>query len=171
MLPSFFITLFPWKSGQQYKEFAVKLKHMTGYISLARDRYGGRVYPDAKNPQHIRIDYRLNKYDQAHILEGAASLAELLYVEGAREIHPSNASMVGRRSWNGALNRPILHRSPKVSTIGRRPWSERRQRFLHEQIEVSTVGRRPWGERTNVPSQRERPSLQRSPACFREYSL
>ncbi|KAK3671330.1 hypothetical protein LTR78_008790 [Recurvomyces mirabilis] len=69
------------------------MKRMTGYISLARDRYGGRVYPDPKEPQRTRIQYHPSKYDQAHILEGVIHLAELLYVEGAREIFTCNPQL------------------------------------------------------------------------------
>ncbi|EMC92046.1 hypothetical protein BAUCODRAFT_274597 [Baudoinia panamericana UAMH 10762] len=85
MLPSLFLPLFPWRSGLQFKEFAAKMKRMTGYISLARDRYGGRVYPDPKDGR-IRLQYVTSQYDRTHILEGVVRLAELLYVQGAREI-------------------------------------------------------------------------------------
>lgn len=91
MLPGLFLTFFPWKGGLHFKEFAAKMKRMTGYISLARDRYGGRVYPDPVDGR-CRIAYTPSKYDRQHILEGAVRLAELLYVEGAREIftfHPA----------------------------------------------------------------------------------
>ncbi|KAK0257864.1 hypothetical protein LTS09_007478 [Friedmanniomyces endolithicus] len=97
MLPGFFLPLFPWRSGLEYKEFAAKMKRMTGYISLARDRYGGRVYPDPVDCSRARIQYTPSKYDKAHILEGMVHLAELLYVEGAREIFtsvPSTPSFV-----------------------------------------------------------------------------
>jgi choline dehydrogenase-like flavoprotein len=86
MLPGFFLPLLPWKSGLQYKELAAKMKRMTGYISLARDRYGGRVYPDPVDGR-VRVQYHPSRYDKRHILEGVVRLAEMLYVEGAREIH------------------------------------------------------------------------------------
>ncbi|TKA63910.1 hypothetical protein B0A55_11919 [Friedmanniomyces simplex] len=69
------------------------MKRMTGYISLARDRYGGRVYPDPVDGTRARIQYTPSKYDKAHILEGMVHLAELLYVEGAREIFTPVPSM------------------------------------------------------------------------------
>lgn len=86
MLPGFFLPFFPWTDGLQYKKFAANMKRMTGYISLTRDRYGGRVYPDAKSGR-VRVAYTPSKYDQKHILEGAARLAEINYIQGAREIH------------------------------------------------------------------------------------
>ncbi|RMY68819.1 hypothetical protein D0863_06866 [Hortaea werneckii] len=91
MLPGMFLPFFPWRGGLHFKEFAAKMKRMTGYISLARDRYGGRVYPDPVDGRS-RIQYTPSKYDRKHILEGALRLAELLYVEGAQEIftfHPA----------------------------------------------------------------------------------
>ncbi|KXL42324.1 MAG: hypothetical protein FE78DRAFT_34565 [Acidomyces sp. 'richmondensis'] len=86
MLPSVFLPLFPWKGGLEFKEFAAKMKRMTGYISLTRDRYGGQVYPDPVDG-HLRVSYTPSRYDKSHTLEGVARLAELLYVMGAREIH------------------------------------------------------------------------------------
>jgi len=85
MLPGLFLPFFPWKSGLEFKEFAAKMKRMTGYISLARDRYGGRIYPDPVDGR-CRVQYSPSKYDREHILEGITRLAEIAYVEGAREI-------------------------------------------------------------------------------------
>lgn len=85
MLPGLYLTAFPWESGLQWKEFAAKMRRMTGYISLARDRYGGKVWADPTDGR-TRIQYSPSKYDRNHILEGVAHTAEILYVEGAREI-------------------------------------------------------------------------------------
>ena len=86
MLPSSFLPLFDWAGGLDFKEFTAKMRRMTGYIALARDRYGGRIYPDPKDGR-CRIAYTPSAYDQKHILEGVVRLAEIMYVEGAREIH------------------------------------------------------------------------------------
>lgn len=88
MLPASFLPLFDWQGGLEFKEFTAKMRRMTGYISLARDRYGGRIYPDAKDGR-CHIQYTPSTYDQKHILEGVARLAEILYVEGAQEIYAS----------------------------------------------------------------------------------
>lgn len=92
MLPGWFLPLFPWRSGLQWKEFVAKMRRMTGYISLARDRYGGRVYPDPADGR-CRIQYTPNTHDRGHLLEGVVRLAELVYVEGAQEIHTSIPSL------------------------------------------------------------------------------
>lgn len=86
MLPGFFLPSFPWRNGLQAKEFAVKMKRMTGYISLSRDRYGGRVYP-APDGSRFKVAYTPSEYDKQHILEGIIRLAEMAYVQGARELH------------------------------------------------------------------------------------
>lgn len=86
MIPGSFLTMFPWYSGLQWKETAAKMRRMTGYISLARDRYGGRVLPDPADGR-LAIQYSPSTYDKNHIVEGLARLAEIVYVEGAREIH------------------------------------------------------------------------------------
>lgn len=86
MIAGSFLPLFDWRGGLYWKEFTAKMRRMTGYISLARDRYGGRVYPDPKDKRCL-IDYTPSKYDKNHILEGVVRLAEIMYVEGARELH------------------------------------------------------------------------------------
>ncbi|QIW96554.1 hypothetical protein AMS68_002072 [Peltaster fructicola] len=85
MLPGFFLPFFPWTGGLQFKEHAAKMKKMTGYIALTRDRYGGRVYVDKDNK--TRIAYTPSAYDQKHILEGVVRLAQINYVQGCREVH------------------------------------------------------------------------------------
>ncbi|GIZ46589.1 hypothetical protein CKM354_000970900 [Cercospora kikuchii] len=107
MLPSSFLPLFEWQGGLDFKEFTVKMRRMTGYISLARDRYGGRIYPDAKDGR-CHIQYTPNAYDQKHILEGVVRLAEILYVEGAREIYAAVPNV-------GPFVRPSADADSKVS--------------------------------------------------------
>lgn len=92
MLPGWFLPLFPWRSGLEWKQFVAKMRRMTGYISMARDRNGGRVYPDSMDGQ-CRIQYRPKAHDRQHLLEGVLRLAELVYVEGAVEIHTSVPSL------------------------------------------------------------------------------
>jgi len=85
MLPGIFLPFFKWEGALAYKQFVSKMKNMTGYIALARDRYGGSVYADPKDGRPI-IRYTTSKHDQAHILEGVIGIAKILYVEGAKEI-------------------------------------------------------------------------------------
>ncbi|GME25144.1 Glucose-methanol-choline oxidoreductase [Neofusicoccum parvum] len=85
MLPSVWLTLPPWTGGLEYKSFAPRMKHMVGYISLARDRDTGRVYPDPADGR-CRFSYPLSWFDKKNILEGVVGLAKLQYVAGASEI-------------------------------------------------------------------------------------
>lgn len=85
MLPSIWLTLPPWMGGLEYKSFVPRMKHTVGYISLARDRDTGRVYPDPADGR-CRFSYPLSSFDKKNILEGIIGLAKLQYVAGAIEI-------------------------------------------------------------------------------------
>ncbi|KAI4608568.1 hypothetical protein J4E83_009004 [Alternaria metachromatica] len=85
MVPSACLMWVDWKSAMQYKIDAAKLKHMVGYISIARDRDTGRVYPDPVDGR-VRFSYQTSNYDKRHVLEGVIALAKIQYVEGASEI-------------------------------------------------------------------------------------
>ena len=87
MLPSLYLTLMNWTNGFEYKMNALKFRNMNGYISLAREREPGRIYPDPISGKP-RIQYTPSAYDRAHIMEGLIAIAKICYVEGATEIHP-----------------------------------------------------------------------------------
>lgn len=76
----------PWLSGIDFKLAALRLRHMAGYISLARDRDTGRVYPDSTGK--LVVDYTPSAFDAAHVLEGIIGMAKILYIAGATEIRP-----------------------------------------------------------------------------------
>jgi choline dehydrogenase-like flavoprotein len=92
MAPSSWLMWLDWRSGLQYKLDAARMKHMAGYISIARDRDTGRVYPDPVDGR-VRFQYQTSKFDKAHILEGLIALAKIQYVEGAQEIFTSIPGM------------------------------------------------------------------------------
>jgi choline dehydrogenase-like flavoprotein len=77
---------YPWRSGLDFKLNALKLRHMAGFISLARDRDSGRVFPARDSGKPV-IDYRISDFDNKHVLEGLVGLAKICYVTGAKEIH------------------------------------------------------------------------------------
>ncbi|KAK0658213.1 Long-chain-alcohol oxidase FAO2 [Lasiodiplodia hormozganensis] len=85
MMPSVWLTIAPWIGGLEYKDFVPRMKHMVGYISLARDRDTGRVYPDPIDGR-CRVSYPLSWFDRKSILEGVIGLAKLQYAAGASEI-------------------------------------------------------------------------------------
>ncbi|KAJ4376812.1 hypothetical protein N0V86_006930 [Didymella sp. IMI 355093] len=85
MIPSSWLIWLDWKGGLQYKLDAARMKHMTGYISICKDRDTGRVYPDPVDGR-VRFSYTPSKFDKRHIMKGLLALAKIQYVEGASEI-------------------------------------------------------------------------------------
>jgi choline dehydrogenase-like flavoprotein len=74
----------PWESAVQYRDRMAQLPH-TGLVGiLLRDRFGGRVSVDRDGA--AVVDYRLSRYDRAHLWRAIAGAAELLEAAGAREI-------------------------------------------------------------------------------------
>jgi choline dehydrogenase-like flavoprotein len=86
MVPSIALILTNTAAGLEFKKLALKLRHANGYISIARDRDTGRIYPDPTTGVP-RIEYTPSPFDCANIMEGMVALAKILYVEGATEIH------------------------------------------------------------------------------------
>jgi choline dehydrogenase-like flavoprotein len=85
MLPSFALSLSNVAKGLDFKKLALKFRHASCWISLARDRDSGRVFPDPVTGG-IRIEYTPSAFDRQHILTGCIALAKIAYVEGATEI-------------------------------------------------------------------------------------
>ncbi|KAJ4986364.1 long chain fatty alcohol oxidase [Stagonosporopsis vannaccii] len=85
MIPSSWLIWLDWKGGLEYKLDAARMRHMAGYISIARDRDTGRVYPDPVDGR-VRFAYSPSSLDKKHIMQGLLALARIQYVEGAREI-------------------------------------------------------------------------------------
>ncbi|KAF2641851.1 long chain fatty alcohol oxidase [Massarina eburnea CBS 473.64] len=85
MIPSSWLIWLKWTSGLDYKMQAARLKYMTGYISMARDRDTGRVYPDPKDGR-VRFTYTPSTFDSKHITTGLVALAKMQYITGATEI-------------------------------------------------------------------------------------
>jgi choline dehydrogenase-like flavoprotein len=92
MIPTMFLPGFPWKDGLQYKTFAAKLRNMSGFISLTRDRDPGRIYPDPTDGR-IRIDYTPSPFDRKNIVEGVIAAAKISFVSGAKEFHTTYGDM------------------------------------------------------------------------------
>ncbi|KAK3391379.1 hypothetical protein B0T20DRAFT_77893 [Sordaria brevicollis] len=88
MLPGFALTFLPWVSGLDYKLMVARYRHLNTYFSLARDRDSGHIYrdPESGTPQVV---YTPSDYDRANIMVGIIALCKILYIQGAKEIHPS----------------------------------------------------------------------------------
>jgi hypothetical protein len=85
MIPSSWLIWLDWAGGLQYKLAAARMKHMAGFIAIARDRDTGRVYPDPVDGR-VRFSYTPSAFDKRHIMQGLLALARIQYVEGAEEI-------------------------------------------------------------------------------------
>lgn len=86
MVPSIFIPVFPWRGGLDYKLWAAGMSRSTSFITLTKDRDGGRVYPDP-NDGRVRVDYTVSNFDRRHMVEGIIASAKIAYISGAKEFH------------------------------------------------------------------------------------
>ncbi|KAM4054770.1 GMC oxidoreductase [Hirsutella rhossiliensis] len=87
MVPYTVFSWHPWQDAVDAKLAALKYRNLHGFISLARDRDSGRVYPDRRTGLP-RVDYTMSDFDRDHVLEGVQALAKICYVTGAKEIQP-----------------------------------------------------------------------------------
>ncbi|KAF2753833.1 long-chain fatty alcohol dehydrogenase [Pseudovirgaria hyperparasitica] len=85
MLPATWLPWAAWDGGLGYKINAARMKHMVGYISIARDRDTGSVFIDP-NDGRCRINYHPSAFDKKHIMEGVIACAKIQYIAGATEI-------------------------------------------------------------------------------------
>ncbi|EEQ89581.1 hypothetical protein RJZ56_000235 [Blastomyces dermatitidis] len=88
-VPSFFLPVFPWNNGLEYKRFVSNLRNMAGLITLTRERYGGRVYPDPVDGR-CRISYTPSHFDRKNMIEAVIGAAKIAYVCGAQEIYTTS---------------------------------------------------------------------------------
>ena len=89
MMPALYIPVFPWRDGLDFKLWAAKMNHSTSFITLVKDRDGGRVYPDPHDGR-VRIDYTVSAFDRRHIVEGLIASAKIAYISGAKEFHTTH---------------------------------------------------------------------------------
>ena len=82
--PSLLALAAPWESAAQYGDRMGRLAHTALCGILLRDRFGGRVQVDRDGCPVV--DYRVSRYDAAHLRRALAGAAELLEAAGAREI-------------------------------------------------------------------------------------
>ncbi|KAK4074791.1 CAZyme family AA3 [Trichoderma aggressivum f. europaeum] len=85
MVPYITFALQYWNGGLDTKLLTMRYRHLSSFISLARDRDSGRVFvdPETGGP---RIEYTTSDFDRENNLEGIIGLAKIAYVGGATEI-------------------------------------------------------------------------------------
>jgi choline dehydrogenase-like flavoprotein len=100
--PSLLALAAPWESAAGHRARMTQLPH-TGLVGiLLRDRFGGGRVTVDKGGAAV-VQYRLSRYDRAHLRRAIAGAAELLEAAGAREIWAPLARDVSYRPGvNGA---------------------------------------------------------------------
>jgi len=86
----------PWESALQHRERMATLPHTALIGILLRDRFGGRVTVDREGVAVVQ--YRLSRYDRAHLRRAIAAAAEVLEAAGAKNIWLPLARAVSYRS-------------------------------------------------------------------------
>ncbi len=74
----------PWLSGEAHKEAVAGARQQAIFIAITRDRDGGRVSVDAQG--RPVLDYRLSRYDGAHLMRGLQESFRLQQAAGATAI-------------------------------------------------------------------------------------
>lgn len=76
----------PWESSDQLRTSLLKYKQYVALLLLNRDTGSGSITYDKSKPDAISFDYVVNKTDRKHILQAFLIGADILYIEGAKEI-------------------------------------------------------------------------------------
>ena len=134
--PSYLLPFMPWRTTANavldFKTTVAKFHHMTGYISLQRDRDSGQVYADPQDARRVRIKYTTSQRDADGILEGVIAAARISFTMGATEIHSIHPNVeawtrsaspdteVEQKSFDTwtARMRKVGIRSPDPCTLG-----------------------------------------------------
>jgi choline dehydrogenase-like flavoprotein len=81
----------PWLSGEAHKEAVAGARQQAIFIAITRDRDGGRVSVDAQG--RPVLDYRLSRYDGAHLMRGLQESFRLQQAAGATAISGPHAGL------------------------------------------------------------------------------
>lgn len=83
------VPFLPYHNSNQIRQDMMKFQRVLAYIFLTRDTSLGLVTYDRQKPDTLEVDYVVNKQDRAAMVKAMLVTADVLYVEGAREIiHP-----------------------------------------------------------------------------------
>ena len=98
----------PWESAAQHRDRMARLPRTALVGILLRDRFGGRVTVDRDG--NAIVDYRVSRYDAAHLRRAIAAAAELLEAAGAREIWVPLARLITYRPGTANARQDWLRR-------------------------------------------------------------
>lgn len=82
----------PWNSSLEMRKDNLKYNLLAAILLITRDKSSGSVSADNESGSLI-VDYSVNKYDRNALLQAALISADLLYIEGAKEI-------ISPQSWH-----------------------------------------------------------------------
>ncbi|UPK96886.1 hypothetical protein LCI18_007821 [Fusarium solani-melongenae] len=105
MIPSMSLPWLNWTSGLDYKLLLSQYRHLEVFIAITRDRDSGQVLIDPTRGVP-RVAYTPSKFDTRSNLTGMIALAKILYVQGAREIHPALPGLRPFIRTQGGLGNP-----------------------------------------------------------------
>ncbi|KAK6454589.1 GMC oxidoreductase-domain-containing protein [Scheffersomyces xylosifermentans] len=81
----------PWESSDKFLQDSMKYQNLTPMLLITRDTSSGTVSCDSRRPDAISINYEINKFDRNALLQAALVTADMLYIEGAKEIFSPQA--------------------------------------------------------------------------------
>lgn len=84
---------FPWNGSKELRQDSLKYNLLATILLITRDQSSGFVSADKAKPDSLVVDYSVNKYDRNALLQAALIGADLLYIEGAKEI-------ISPQSWH-----------------------------------------------------------------------
>lgn len=81
----------PWKSSDVTRQNYLKYNNVAAMLIITRDKGSGSITYDPNRPLALIMDYSIDKFDRNALLQTILIAADVLYIEGAKEIiHPHN---------------------------------------------------------------------------------
>lgn len=88
-VPDLSAAFLPWESSTAMRKNLLRYNHLTPMLIITRDKSSGSVRGDPNKPDALIVDYEVNKFDRNALLQGILACADILYIQGAKEIiHP-----------------------------------------------------------------------------------
>lgn len=82
-------TFLPWSSSEAMRQDMLKYQGLGAFLVLTRDTLSGKVTYDHRKHNTLIVDYRINKFDRKSMQQAILVAADIIYIEGAKEIiHP-----------------------------------------------------------------------------------
>ncbi|ABN68058.1 long chain fatty acid oxidase [Scheffersomyces stipitis CBS 6054] len=81
----------PWQNSDKLREDLLKYQNLATMLLITRDKSSGYVRADSNAPNSLIVDYTVNQYDRNALLQAFVTTADMLYIQGAKEIFGSQA--------------------------------------------------------------------------------